>query len=215
VPLAYLTGEREFWSLRLAVDDRVLIPRPETEALVEEALRLLPPAPRVADIGTGSGAIAVAVATERPDAAVWATDLSAGALEVARANARAHGVEGRVRFAQGDLAEPLAALAGTLDAVLANLPYVPAAEVDGLAPEVRDHEPRLALDGGGDGLRVVARLLGEAPALLRPGGRLLLEVGAGQAAAVRELAGQGAWAVVGTRRDLAGIERVVVLAPGA
>lgn len=209
-PLAYLTGEREFWSLRLAVDPRVLVPRPETETLVEAALARLGPAPRVADVGTGSGAVAIALAVELPAAALWAVDRSPAALELARANAAAHGVGARIEFLEGDLAAPLAQLAGTLDAVVSNPPYVPSAEIERLEPEVRDHEPRLALDGGEDGLAVIARLIAQAPRPLRPGGWLLLEVGAGQAGAVAELLRDaGAWDPAQTVRDLAGIERVV------
>ncbi len=210
VPVAYLTGEREFWSLPLRVDARVLVPRPETETLVEAALERLGPAPRVADVGTGSGALALALASELPGAALWAVDRSAAALVVARENAAALGLASRVEFREGDLLSPLADLAGTLDAVVANLPYIPTAEIARLQPEVREHEPLEALDGGHDGLRPIARIARQAPRLLRPGGWLLLEVGAGQAGAVAQLllAG-GAFAGVGTRRDLAGIERVV------
>ena len=210
IPLSYLTGEREFWSLPLAVDARVLVPRPETETLVEAALERLGPSARVADVGTGSGAVAIALATERPGAAIWAVDRSGPALEVARANAAAHGVGERIVFLEGDLAAPLAQLEGTLDAVVSNPPYVPSAEIERLEPEVRDHEPRLALDGGEDGLAVIARLVAQAPWPLRPGGWLLLEVGAGQAGAVAALLRDaGAWDPAQTLRDLAGVERVV------
>jgi release factor glutamine methyltransferase len=210
VPLAYLTGEREFWSLRLQVDRRVLIPRPETETLVEAALERLQPGARIADIGTGSGAVVIALATELGDGEFFAVDRSADALEVARANAAAHGLSGRIRFLEGDLLAPLAGRAVTLDAIVANLPYVPAGEMEGLQPEVRDHEPRLALDGGADGLAVIERIVAVAQPLLRPGGWLLLEVGAGQAPRVRELLERaGGWEPEALRRDLAGIERVV------
>jgi release factor glutamine methyltransferase len=210
VPLAYLAGEREFWSLRLAVDARVLVPRPETETLVEAALALLGPGARVADVGTGSGAIVIALAAELRDADFLAVDSSAGALAVARANAAAHGVAGRIAFLEGDLLEPLAAHGRGLDALVSNPPYIPTAEIAGLEPEVRDHEPRAALDGGPDGLALIGRLVAGAPALLRAGGWLVLEIGAGQAPAVRaRLAAAGAYDRVETRRDLAGIERVV------
>lgn len=210
VPLAYLTGEREFWSLRLLVDRRVLIPRPETETLVEAALERLQAGARVADVGTGSGAIVIALAAELGTGEFLAVDRSAGALEVARANAAAHGLSARICFLEGDLLAPLIDRGMTLDAVVSNPPYVPAGEIAGLQPEVRDHEPRLALDGGGDGLGVIDRIVDGAPRLLRPGGWLLLEVGAGQAPVVLERLGRtGAYDLTAARRDLAGIERVV------
>ena len=209
-PLAYVTGEREFWSLRLAVDPRVLVPRPETETLVEAALARLAPGARVADVGTGSGAVAIALAVELPAASLWAVDRSRDALAVARANAAAHALADRITFLEGDLLAPLAPLAGTLDAVVSNPPYIPAAEIARLEPEVRDHEPRLALDGGAAGLDAIARLAAGAPSLLAPGGWLLLEVGAGQAAAATVLlAGTGAFEAAQTVPDLAGIGRVV------
>ena len=210
VPLAYLTGEREFWSLRLLVDRRVLVPRPETETLVEAALERLRPGARVADVGTGSGAIVIALATELGAGEFLAVDRSADALDVARANAAAHGLSGRIAFFEGDLLAPLGERAATLDAIVANPPYIPAGELSGLQPEVRDHEPRLALDGGPDGLAVIDRIVAGAPRLLRPGGWLLLEVGAGQAPRVGERLGRtGAFDLTATRRDLAGVERVV------
>jgi release factor glutamine methyltransferase len=210
VPLAYLTGEREFWSLRLAVDARVLVPRPETETLVEAALARLGPAARVADVGTGSGAVAIALAVERPGAAVWAVDRCAAALAAARANAAAHGVAARIVFLEGDLASPLEPLGASLDAVVANLPYIPSGEIALLQPEVRDHEPRIALDGGPDGLALISRLVAQTPRVVQGGGWLLLEVGAGQAPAVSALVrATAAFASVETLGDLAGIGRVV------
>lgn len=210
VPIAYLTGSREFWSLRLAVDGRVLVPRPESEVLVEAALARLEPAARVADVGTGSGAIAIALASELPGAVFCAVDRSAAALDAARANAELHDVAARISFLEGDLTAPLERFAGTFDAVIANLPYIPSGEIANLAREVRDHEPRLALDGGADGLGLISRLIVSAPLVLRGGGWLLLEVGAGQADAVRHLLCASArYESAETVRDLAGIERVV------
>ena len=210
VPLAYLTGEREFWSLRLAVDARVLVPRPETETLVEAALARLGPAARVADVGTGSGAVAIALAVERPGAAVWAVDRCAAALAAAGANAASHGVAARIVFLEGDLASPLEPLGASLDAVVANLPYIPSGEIALLQPEVRDHEPRIALDGGPDGLTLISRLVAQTPRVVQGGGWLLLEVGAGQAPAVSALVRATAgFASVETLSDLAGIGRVV------
>lgn len=197
-PIAYLLGRRAFRRLELAVDARVLIPRPETELLVEVGLEL-PRGARVVDVGTGSGAVALALKDERPDLDVVGTDVSADALAVARGNAARLGLE--VSFAQGDL------LAGfTAEAVLANPPYV--ADGDPLPPDIARHEPAWALRGGPDGLEVIRRLI---PAAAGNGARLLaLEVGAGQAPAVAALGREAGFADVATRADLAGIERVVI-----
>jgi release factor glutamine methyltransferase len=209
-PVAYLVGKKEFWSLDLAVDARVLIPRPDTETAVEEALdrlkeRAAETPPRLADIGTGSGAIALALAKSRPEAEVFAVDLSPDALAVARANAeRLHLL---VTFLEGDLLEPLRALP-PFDLIVANLPYIPAGEIAGLAPEVRS-EPRVALDGGPDGLKLVRRLVTAAPEVLVPGGALVLEIGAGQADDTAALCGSAGFTDVRTRADLGGIARVV------
>jgi len=211
IPLAYVTGEREFWSLRLRVDRRVLVPRPETETLVEAALERIGPGARVADVGTGSGAIVIALALELGSGTFLATDRSAAAIEVARANAAAHGLARNIEFLAGDLLAPLAAHAGLLDALVSNPPYIPTAELEELQPEVRDFEPRAALDGGSDGLALIGRIIAGAPSLLRCGGWLLLEIGAGQAEPVRALLlGTGRYEDILTRCDLAGIERVVL-----
>jgi release factor glutamine methyltransferase len=210
-PVAYIVGKKEFFGLELAVDARVLVPRPDTETLVDEALARLAerppeaPAPRIADVGTGSGAIAVTLAKQRPAAEVLATDISAEALEVARENARRHGVT--VTFLEGDLDAPLA-LHAPLDLITANLPYIPTGDLAGLPPEVR-HEPRRALDGGADGLALVRRLVAAASALLAPGGALALEVGAGQAPSAAELCRTAGLTDVRLRRDLGSIDRVV------
>jgi release factor glutamine methyltransferase len=207
--IAYLTGRKEFWKFELCVDARVLVPRPDTETLIEEALaRLGEPGDvpaRIADVGTGSGALAVTLAKVRGGAAVFAGDVSAGALEVARANAERLGAA--VTFVEGDLGAPLAAHA-PFTLIVANLPYVPTGELASLSADVRS-EPALALDGGADGLDLVRRLVAEAPALLAPGGVLALEIGAGQAEATRALLQAATFTDVQTRRDLAGIERVV------
>jgi release factor glutamine methyltransferase len=194
-PVAYILGEKGFRRIMLAVDPRVLVPRPETEFVVEAALSL-PEGARVADVGTGSGAIALALKEERPDLPVVATDVSLDALEVARGNAARLGLE--VEFLHGDL---LAPVTGSLDAVVSNPPYVAADD-----PLPRDvlHEPREALYGGPDGLDVIRRLVKEAVGVPF----MALEVGAGQAPAVSELL--AAWDDVSTVRDLAGHERVVV-----
>ena len=199
-PVAYILGSKGFRSIELTVDPRVLIPRPETEHLVEAALGL-PQGARVCDIGTGSGAIALALKSERPDLRLVATDASAGALAVARANAARLGLE--VEFHHGDL---LAGVTGRIDAVVSNPPYVE----DGaeLAPEIARHEPALALRAGPAGLDVIGRLLpaaGATEALM-----VALEVGAGQAGAVAALTRDAGFAAVEAVRDLAGVERVVV-----
>jgi release factor glutamine methyltransferase len=207
--VAYLVGKKEFWGLELAVDARVLVPRPETETLVEAARAWLTGVerPRIADVGTGSGAIAVTLAKLFPDATVVASDISAGALEVARANAERLGVAAGVTFVEGDLDAPLAAHA-PFSLIVANLPYIASADMPTLPAEVRT-EPALALDGGPDGLDLVRRLVAAAPARLAPGGALALEIGAGQAAATRALLNAAGFADVQSRRDLGGIERVV------
>jgi release factor glutamine methyltransferase len=197
-PVAYLLGRRGFRRLDLHVDPRVLIPRPETETLVEAALGL-PPGARVVDVATGSGAVALALADERPDLDVAGTDISAAALEVARGNAARLGLP--VPMRQADL---LAGAGGPHDAAVANLPYVAAADLPGLAPELA-REPPFALDGGPDGLGLIRRLVLEAAAVPF----VALEVGQGQAPAVAALLAP-THPQVETRRDLAGIERVVV-----
>src|SRR6266550_2649599 len=192
--------------LPLAVDRRVLVPRPETELVVETALRLAPAARRILDVGTGSGAIAAALARELPAARVCASDLAPGALAVARANLARHAPG--VALVCGDLLAPFRAAA--FDLVAANPAYVTDAELGGLAPEVRDHEPRVALAAGPDGLAALGRLVAEAPRVLAPGGWLVVEIGAGQAAAVRRLAeASGRYVRVEVVRDHAGIERVL------
>jgi release factor glutamine methyltransferase len=205
--VAYLVGKKEFWGFELAVDARVLVPRPDTETLVEEARERLEglEAPRVADVGTGSGALAVTLAKLRPDAVVFASDVSAAALEVARGNAERLGAA--VTFVEGDLAAPLAEHA-PFALIVANLPYIPSAALAALPPEVRV-EPMLALDGGDDGLHLVRRLVEAAPALLASGGMLALEIGAGQAQATAALLTAAGFIDVRARPDLAGIERVV------
>ena len=200
-PVAYIVGRRSFRRLELAVDTRVLIPRPETELLVELALGL-PPAARVLDCCCGSGAIALALADERPDLRVAGSDVDAAALTVAAANARSLALE--VRWHQADL---LDGLPDAYDAIVANPPYVRTAGIDALVPEIARHEPRRALDGGAGGLDVIERLIGQAG----NGGAatLILEHGDGQADAVAALCGAAGFADVSRHRDLAGIERAV------
>lgn len=201
-PVAYILGRKGFRTIELAVDARVLVPRPETEHVVEAALDL-PAGARVADVGTGSGAIALALKTERPDLVVVASDSSAGALAVARANGERLGVG--VEFFLGDLLEPVS---GPLYAVVSNPPYVAERDWPTLAPEIARHEPAEALLAGPDGMAVLSRLV---PAAAARGVRFVaFEVGEGQAAYVSELLRAAGYERVEVRRDLAGIERVVV-----
>jgi len=207
-PVAYLVGEKEFQSLTFAVDKRVLVPRPDTEATVEAALALLPSGAsgRVVDVGTGSGAIALSIKKERPDLEVLAVDLSSDAAAVARANAERLGFA--VEIVEGDLLAPVAARA-PFTLIVSNPPYIPSDDIAALAPEVRS-EPMLALDGGEDGLDAIRRLIADAPPLLADGGALVLEVGFGQAPAVVALfAADGRYDPAMTTKDLAGIERAV------
>jgi release factor glutamine methyltransferase len=205
-PVAYLLGEKEFWSLPLAVGPGVLIPRPETERLVECALARLP-ADRpcaVLDLATGSGAIALAIASERPNARVLATDLSEVAAETARANAARLGLEGRVAVHAGDWYAPVAGR--RFDVIVSNPPYIAAADPR-VTPSVRRYEPPQALFAGADGLEALRAVVGGAPGHLVPGGWLLVEHGDTQAAAVRELFEVAGLEQVQTHRDLAGRER--------
>lgn len=205
-PVQYILGETEFWSLPFTVNPTVLVPRPDTEVLVEEALRCAPAAERILDVGTGSGAIAVALAHELPAARVEALDISSAALIVAGENARRNGVAERIRFFEGDLARlPL----GPFDLIVSNPPYIPAADLAGLMPEVRDFEPRLALCGGNDGLDCYRLLATQAPNCLTPAGWLLLEVGIDQAEAVRDLLTAAGLTDSFCRNDYAGVARVV------
>lgn len=212
-PVAYVVGRRGFHALdlELAVDRRVLVPRPETELLVDWVLEELPPAeeraPNVLDVGTGSGAIALAVGRARPDAQVTACDVSEDALAVARANAAAAQLE--VEFLVSDLLASVPVPEGGFDAIVANLPYIPSGDMATLQPEVREFEPSLALVGGEDGLDLVRRLIGEA---VRPGtlrGGLYLEIGIGQAEAVASLLTDAGLHDAQSRPDLAGIQRMV------
>ena len=210
-PVAYIVGQREFYQRAFSVSPAVLIPRPDTETLIERALELMPEDKpvHVLDLCTGSGAIAVTLAAERPLAEVHATDLSDAALSVARDNAERHGVAERIRFAQGDLfgALPERVL---YDLIVANPPYIRAGDAPSLAPEIRLHEPELALFAGEDGLAIIERLCVEVGGWLASGGTLLFEIGAGQAEGVMarmatlfELTG------VRAHRDLGGVLRVI------
>ena len=211
-PLAYLLGRREFHGLDFRVTPAVMVPRPETETLVEEALawaRSRPAPVTVADVGTGSGCIVVTLAVRLRDVRFLATDVSTVALAVAEENARRHGVAGRVRLLSGHLLQPLP---GPVDLIVANLPYVPSGRLDSLQPEVRDHEPRGALDGGPDGTDLLRPLLRQAGAYLQPGGALMLEIDEEQGPALAEAA-RCAFPAAAIRvlPDLAGRDRVLVV----
>jgi len=206
-PLQYILGHCEFWSLPLQVSPAVLVPRPDTEILVEEALKRVPAGTgRVLDVGTGSGAIALALASEKPQLQVTGLDASTEALDIARANAAALGLAARVELLAGDL---FRLPAGPWELLVSNPPYIPSGELAGLMPEVRDYEPQAALDGGRDGLDCYRALARQAPGVLVPGGWLLVEVGQGQAAAVAELFAAAGLCEITIRDDYAGIPRVV------
>ena len=205
-PTAYLTGAREFAGHRFAVDARVLVPRPETEHVLEAALAALPEGGAALDLGTGSGILAISLALGRPAARLTAVDLSADALAVARANAAA--LSATVEFLQGDLFAPVPA-GRRFDVVVSNPPYVPTGELTGLSREVR-REPRLALDGGPDGLLVLRRLVAAAPGFLSPGGTLVLEMHESHEASLPALCLAAGFATAEARRDLAGLPRYTV-----
>ncbi len=212
-PVAYIIGSKSFYDLELAVTPEVLIPRPETELLLEEALRLaaLTPACHAADIGTGSGALAVTFAKHMPGSHVYATDISEKALQIARRNAKRHRVP--IEFLQGDLAQPLVERGISVDLVMANLPYIATAELDGLA--VSKYEPAIALDGGVDGLDCIRRILGQLPQLCREGAWVLLEIGADQADTVRRLVAETLNVRCDVLQDYAGLDRIVRFQIGA
>lgn len=210
-PVSYIVGIKEFWSLPFRVTPAVLIPRPETEVLVEEALAVMPERPgtgwRVLDVGTGSGAIAVALATEREDVQVTATDLSREALAVAEDNADRNGVKDHVRLLQGDLFAPVT---GSFDLIVSNPPYISSSDYDLLPSGIRDYEPVGALLAGDDGTEVHRKLIDEGKAFLKSGGWLIMEMGEDQGAKLRTyLNEQGGYDTVSIRNDYGGAERVI------
>jgi release factor glutamine methyltransferase len=202
--VAQIVGARAFWGREFAVTPDTLDPRPETETLVAAALEA--PFARLLDLGTGTGCLAVTLLAERGTAAGTATDISPRALAVARVNAERHGVAGRLDLVEADWG---AGLVGPFDLVVSNPPYIAAEEMADLAPEVRCHEPWAALTDGADGLTAYRRIAAAAPALLAPGGRLIVEIGPGQAASVEELFAAAGLAVTATRADMDRRERVV------
>ena len=209
-PLQYITGEVDFCGLKLLVDQRVLIPRPETELLVEAVAKRKPQ--RIVEVGTGSGCIAIALAKKLPEAEITALDVSVEALTVARGNASLHQAEKNIRFLESDLLQALPDSFGA-EAVVSNPPYIADGELVKLPKEVRDFEPVRALAAGEDGLKVIRRLVMNARRILSPSGFVALEIGDGQRAAVEEIFGQQGHVVVEVLKDLQGHERVIVAQP--
>lgn len=215
-PVAYIVGHKEFWSLDFRVSPAVLIPRPETECLVEAAVELLP-APGsagrvdVLELGTGSGAIITALAHQRPGNRYWATDRSVEAITLAASNSRHHVGASTIRFAVGQWFECINRERARFDMILSNPPYIAQDDIAGLAPEIHDHEPRIALDGGPDGLRDIHELIFSAHEYLKPGGVLILEIGYDQGAAVTEAGRlQSAYSRVTIKKDYGGQNRVAL-----
>lgn len=218
-PLQHILGTAAFCGREFKVDRRVLVPRPETELLAEEGWKWLndkakrgESQPKALDLGTGSGCLAITLACECPQAAVLATDVSLEALALARENAQALGAGERVEFRAGEDLSPLTN-GECFDLLITNPPYIPSAEIDQLEPEVRDFDPRLALDGGDDGLAVYRRLAAEAVEFLKPDGRLMAEFGDGQGPRLREVFASQGWRVEALLQDFSGRERILIARP--
>jgi len=219
-PVAYLTGYKEFWSLKIAVEKGVLIPRPETELLVEESVKIIKsPSEKVLqtsilqtsilELGAGSGALSIALAQELKQCIICATEICSAALKIAQRNSRAHGCSGRVHFIRGDSLTALRQKE-VFDLIVSNPPYICSAAIAGLEPEIREHEPVEALDGGPDGLSFYRRWIPQMPVLLKRNGWAVLEMGAGQSAAISKLfQDTGTFADVQTVKDYAGHERII------
>ena len=210
-PLQYITGVQDFFGREFRVTPDVLIPRPETELLVEAAIELIGEGSDICDVGTGSGCIVVSLLCELPSVRAVAIDKSAAAIEIAKLNARNHKTLDRVEFTISDCFEALDAGRYQFDMVVSNPPYVSAAMMSGLQREVRDHEPLMALSPGEDGLSVIRRLLNDAPRFLRKHGHLVMEIGFDQGEAVQNLVDRSVWDLVDIRPDLQSIPRIVVL----
>jgi len=213
-PVARIIGEREFWGLAFHLSAHTLEPRADTETLVEAVLQNLREQPahplRILDVGTGSGAVLTAILSERPAATGIGIDIAPGALETARTNARIHGLGDRARFVCMDFFN---ALDGRFDLIVSNPPYIPTREIAGLAPEVADFDPQLALDGGDDGLDAYRRIFESAPDCLRQGGLIAVEIGMSQAAEVADIARNAGFSTSGPIRDLGNRDRVVLARP--
>ena len=210
-PLQYITGVQDFFGREFRVTPDVLIPRPETELLVEAAIEVSGSSAFICDVGTGSGCIAVTLLCELGKARAVALDKSPAALEIAKLNSRDHSVADRAEFLVSDCLDALDPRDYQFDLVVSNPPYVSASMLPGLQREVRDHEPLIALSPGADGLMIIRRLIKETPAFLKPNGRLLMEIGFDQGEAVTELVKETAWQLLEIRPDLQGIPRIVVL----
>lgn len=213
-PLQYITGTQEFWGLPFRVTRDVLIPRPETEFVIEAALKMLSGTtiPVVVDLCTGSGCIAISLAKELPKARIFATDRSDRAVHIAQENARQNGVADRIRFLEGDLFGTLEEmdLRGRIDCVVTNPPYVRSGDLAALQPEVRNFEPEMALVAGPEGIEIAERIILQAPEYLKPGGSLIMEMGIGQTEALRKIVEEThMFGPIGIVKDLAGIERVI------
>lgn len=214
-PLQYIIGKQEFWGLEFGVTPDVLIPRPETELVVETAVQRIRAAVTTAtiiDLCTGSGCIAISIAKESLTARIFATDRSGVALAIARENARKHGVSDRIRFLEGDLLDPLTELdlGGQADIITVNPPYIRSGDLKGLQPEVRDYEPEIALIAGSEGTEIAHRIIETAPAFLKKHGALIMEMGMGQGEELcKMVAATGAYGALEILKDLAGIDRVI------
>ncbi|MDI1243004.1 MAG: peptide chain release factor N(5)-glutamine methyltransferase [bacterium] len=208
-PFQHIVGHQEFYGLDFIVTPNVLIPRPETELIVERAIELLSvlPSPRFLEIGIGSGCIAVAILKHCPNASALAVDISEAAVKVARRNAEIHELYDRLQMLQSDIFESVNE--ETFDLIVSNPPYVPLAQYDGLQPEVRDHDPRVALTDGSTGLTIIERIIVGAPEFLQPAGRLLMEIGFGQNEHVEGVFDPATWESVSLIHDLQGIPRIV------
>ena len=210
-PLQYITGVQDFYGREFRVTTEVLIPRPETELLVEAALQIAGPAPFICDVGTGSGCIALTLLCEIVNARAVAIDKSAAALEIAKLNAQKLSIADRTLFIESDCFDALDSREYEFDLIVSNPPYVAEKALKGLQREVRDHEPLVALSPGGDGLSVIRRLIDEGPAFIKPDGHMLLEIGFDQGEAIERLINDSAWSLREIRPDLQGIPRIVVL----
>jgi release factor glutamine methyltransferase len=214
-PLQYITGHQEFYGLDFEVTPDVLIPRPETELLVETALELLEetaqPGLRICDVGTGSGCIPISILHERAQVEAVGLDISVPALRVAARNAARHGVRERLKLVASDCFSGLNTSHARFSMIVSNPPYVAEGALAGLQREVRDHEPRVALTPGGDGLRVIRQLIMDAPRFLKAGGHLLMEIGFDQHEAVGNLIDSEVWKLLDIHKDLQGIQRIVAL----
>ncbi len=211
MPVAYLTNQREFMSLKFYVNENVLIPRPETERLVETVLDMQSDECVILEVGTGNGAIAVSFAKKRPNWKIFATDISEEALQVAEENAHRHEVSGQLTFLHGALFEPLSGKSEKFDWIVSNPPYVPSDRIPTLAPDIKDYEPRLAIDGGADGLDIIRRLIAEAPDFLTVTGKLAFEIDDTHSDAVKNLISENdKYADYEIIKDYAGVDRVVV-----